>query len=348
MPQSYFTVPRAALVAAVVTVVSSVIAFSTRSREQEGVLIQTDMFPVRGIVFCDESVVAVGGGAARHSDGAVALCSTASRRVIDSQQVQGHAIGRMAYTDGVLFGAVVNLEMQPAKILSWRIEHSSLNQIGSRSVDSPAIHSLAVDRELGLMAEGYALGGIAIRRLDGALVCNLDADGQTISAMRFISHNRSIVVTGDYGRVSVWDIDRARVEHQAECGGDFSCCELTQDGKKLVLGGMSGDSGLIVTLDTVTWEIIERSSVASGKVLDLSLDPRGSHLVAACENGTGGCVIAFRVTTLKPQYEPLEFSSVARAVEFSPRGGRIVTGHEDGVIRIWRRSQVVNSTVDGR
>jgi WD40 repeat protein len=133
----------------------------------------------------------------------------------------------------------------------------------------------------------------------------------------------------------VWDISSWKVVFEPEYGDDmldtlYGDVAWSPDGRFLATS--NGYMG-VTTFDTRSGEVISKQDIFSGAISDISWSPDGSRLVA-----TGDMAYAIRrwrvdtddwVRLFNPR------ASFSLAVQWSPDGKRIASGHTGGAVCFW-------------
>jgi hypothetical protein len=215
-------------------------------------------------------------------------------------------------------GEIVLRSLPDGKILHVfsATEHGGANKVAISSDGRRAV-------------SGHQAGTVIVWDLEKrAMLHVLNGDDWSISSVA-VSPDGGLALSGNIdGELTLWDIDQGRLVRRwkGHERGTYGMA-FTADGRKMVTG--SGD-GTIKLWDVATAKEIRRFEGHSGTVYTLALSADGTRILSGSLDGTA------RLWDLATGNEIAQFNgrgsvySVAFGTE-----GTILTGGEDGAIRIW-------------
>lgn len=285
----------------------------------------------------DGSTLATGG-----QDRAVRLWDLSRREQVAVLQGHTDGISALAFSsDGKLLATA---SVHPGELKLW--DPSTRRLIAALPGGRSAIYSLAFSPDGRLLAGG---GGGSRRRLTGASELKLwdvttrrpvrDLRGHQawVGAVAFAPDGKLLASTGRDGTVRLW---------QAASGRPLAVLEklrvpmyglaFSPDGKKLAVAGVSSFVDL--------WSVPSRSFIASIRTMNspirsLAFSPDGRALaVAGGINGDPNCPGEIRLWDLAARRLVGRLAGdrrLARSVAFSTDGRQLISGSDDGSVRLW-------------
>ena len=139
------------------------------------------------------------------------------------------------------------------------------------------------------------------------------------------------------GTLKIWNLSSQRKPQPIKNlnVGKFSQALLLPDGEEVVTLTASGELEVHQIATTVIrkkFKSSEGQHSPRGKIQQIALDPKGTRLVSADEEGT---ILLWNVSTGKPQSLLKGHNASLTALAFSPDGMRLISGDASGVIYLW-------------
>ncbi|HRO58251.1 MAG TPA: hypothetical protein PK177_03645, partial [Burkholderiaceae bacterium] len=218
---------------------------------------------------------------------------------------------------------------------------------------SRGLQSLAVGSD-GRIASGNDRGGIALWDLGVSASRELGTSADRVSPSSTtafvssvaISRSGNRIASGSWGRiVRVWDVGPGGVPSwrvDLPAPAKIWSVALSADGNRVVAGG---DDGILRLWDIPAERMIAASApLHRSMVWSVALDPQGRQLASASQDGTlrlwrigaAGAADGAANEAIEAVEPPLTgHEGGVNAVAFDEQGTRIVSGGDDGTVRVW-------------
>jgi len=145
----------------------------------------------------------------------------------------------------------------------------------------------------------------------------------------FIPNSSQLVSASMDQTVRMWDTESGTELSSFKHFTAVSAVAMSQDGKRIFSGMMSGDVKIWNTAGTTVVDRIEGNRPNS---LCVRFSPNGKRLVAAGEQNK---IFLWDADSLEKQQSFSGHTDEVTSAEFSPDGTRLVSGSEDGTIKLW-------------
>lgn len=144
-----------------------------------------------------------------------------------------------------------------------------------------------------------------------------------------------VLASGDYdGNVNIWDVEQGILLKNLtdDAVTEVYSVAFSPDGSMLAAGG---EGGSVVIWHAATYEEVSRIEGLPGDVEALAFSPDADMLATAVEGDVFLWDVASGILRAK-----LAGSFDINAVQFLPSGDYVVTGDDDGMIKIWDLNEV--------
>ena len=159
-----------------------------------------------------------------------------------------------------------------------------------------------------------------------------------VTCLAFSPDGQRLVSAGKDGTIRVWDATPLREDERQEArtfshhtNEIWSLAVRPRDGRMVVSGGFGTPA---TVWDPQTGDVIAEIPGQKNVVFCVAWAPNGQRIASA-----GGEGRRFTVKVFNPQDRTEEFERVTEsefmAVAFHPKSGHLVTGQQDGTIRVW-------------
>ncbi|HKG13304.1 MAG TPA: WD40 repeat domain-containing protein, partial [Pyrinomonadaceae bacterium] len=196
------------------------------------------------------------------------------------------------------------------------------------------------NRDSSLFAFTEYLEGEVVRVVDvksGRAVARLEAHPGVVRALAF-SDDGSLLASGsDDGVARVWDAEKGGLLRAFEGhAGAVGAVAFSPDGRLLASGGKDRTLKVWDARTGALLHSIEAEQRGSEEVYSVAFSPDGRRLASA----QGFSVWLWDASTLKliQKFETADSEDEDKAVYvlFDSGGSRLITGHEDGTVKVWK------------
>jgi WD40 repeat protein len=173
----------------------------------------------------------------------------------------------------------------------------------------------------------------------GRELLNLRGHTETVTCLAFSPDGRRLVSAGKDGAIRVWDGTPLRGDEGREEARTFShhtneiwsLSVRPTDGRMVVSGGFKTPA---TVWDPQSGAVVAEIPGQSSVVFCVAWSPDGQRIASA---GVEGARFNLQVVTLRDRSRDFELSAGSEfmAVAFHPGGKHLVTGQQDGAIRVW-------------
>lgn len=219
----------------------------------------------------------------------------------------------------------------------WRTSDGSIEQTYSHRT---GVSAVAFARPSGWLATGDSEGTIHLwPPKSQAPTKTLKAHKTAITALAFSPTGDRLASAGATdGYVYIWSLDADEpilLIPEATALGTVETLAFLPDGRRLVAGGVDWLGTNSTAARIIIWDVVDQCKVASlpGATSALALRPDGKWL-AATSLADSVCLYDVDTTTL--QHELIGHDGAVTALAWSPDGSMLVTGGEDGTIRVYQ------------
>ncbi len=206
---------------------------------------------------------------------------------------------------------------------------------------SPGGTLLAVGTESQILLVNTRSGAVVAQRLGmggGRMVTG--SDGPGVTGLAFSPSGRELTAT-DFGSVELWSVPALRPRRLARYPAVGQSMIFTGNGRELIVAGTYDNAFNVY--DARTGRLVrhvpdEKGGTGGGTPGVIALSPNGSELAVGymTPGDAFGVVAIFDTRTWRREFYLTRIPEVQiSAVAFSPDGGRLAVGAEDGTASVW-------------
>lgn len=260
-----------------------------------------------------------------HGDGSILIWDVLNRELAANLREHSGAVRAVAVSAD---GKRLATASEDQSVILWNSENGLKEEVLSEHETRVGAVAFAPDGRWFVSSDQ---SGILVRhQFDGKLPQSINSPQQHPSYCVAISPDGRFVASSFY----VYDAETgAVVLTQLDQWESVYSAAFSHDGK-LLIG--ANDQGLIIVIDTSTWQPVEIQKWTDSPIVALSLSPDGNHIVT----GDDGKVV--RWGTIKPLRQLAvigQHSARVKAVAFAPDGEHIVSAGDDKMVALWDLSR---------